>query len=216
MSSEPTPAAKPWLASEAEGGSRKFAPAVERNRDVIASVLSDILPKQGLVLELASGSGEHAVHFAKRFPQLQWQPSDADPHALASIEAWREHEGLSNIRKPIAIDASAPAWPIDRADAVLCINMIHISPWSATEGLIEGARRLLTPGQPLCLYGPFLQAGVETASSNLAFDQSLKARNPEWGLRAVEDVIALAHRHGFGHEKIVSMPANNLFVALYV
>jgi hypothetical protein len=216
MPSDPTPAPKPWLASEAEGQARKIAPAVQRNRDAIASVLNDVLPNRGLVLELASGSGEHAVHFATLFPQIDWQPSDTEPHALASIEAWRQHAGRANMLPALAVDAAAPSWPISAADAVLCINMIHISPWSSTEGLIAGAGRLLKSGQPLLLYGPFLQAGVETAPSNLAFDSSLRARNPQWGVRAVEDVIALAHQHGFMRERIITMPAHNLFVALYM
>jgi hypothetical protein len=221
MSSEPPAprepvAPRPWLASEAEGQERKFAPAVSRNRDAIASVLGGLLPVDGLVLEIASGSGEHAVHFASLFPQLAWQPSDPDPHALASIEAWRNHAGPANLLAPLDLDAAAPVWPIKAADAVLCINMIHISPWASTSGLIAGAGRLLKSGQPLFLYGPFEQAGVETAASNIAFDQSLKARNPEWGLRRIEDVIALARQHGFGRQEIIPMPANNLFVALYV
>jgi hypothetical protein len=212
MPPEQPPAPEPWIAAEAGGEERKFAPATGRNRDAIATALSRVLPEKGLVLELASGSGEHAVHFASLFPQLQWQPSDADPQALASIEAWRRHAGLANVLSPLAVDAASLPWPIETADAVLCINMVHISPWSSTEGLMEGARRLLSHG-PLCLYGPFKQAGVETAPSNLAFDASLRMRNPEWGLRALEDVIALARRHGFGRETIMPMPANNLFVA---
>lgn len=214
MSSE-TAAAQPWLASEAEGEGRKFAPAVQRNREAIAAVLDDLLPSNGVVLELASGSGEHAVYFAGLFPHLNWQPSDPDPHALASIEAWREHAGLSNLLAPLNIDAGASAWPIETVDAVLCINMVHISPWSSTEGLIAGSARLLKPGQPLFIYGPFEQAGVETAPSNIAFDASLRERNPEWGVRRVDDVIALARDFGFKREQIIPMPANNLFVALY-
>jgi hypothetical protein len=206
---------QPWLASEAEGEGRKFAPAAARNREAIAAVLANLLPPEGVILELASGSGEHAVHFAGLFPHLIWQPSDSDPHALSSIEAWRGHSSLPNLRAPVMVDAASSVWPTDKADAVLCINMIHISPWSATEGLIAGSSRLLGPGQPLFLYGPFEQEGVETAPSNLAFDASLRERNPEWGLRRMEDVIALAGDHGFGREDIIPMPANNLFVALY-
>lgn len=206
------PAAEPWLASEAGGGPRKQSPSVQRNRDVIASVLRDVLPRDGLVLEVASGSGEHVVHFASLFPRLTWQPSDPDPHALASIEAWRSHAGFANVLPPLQIDAAAPEWPLKEADAVLCINMTHISPWSATQGVIAGAQRLLEPGQPLYFYGPFKQAGVAFAPSNAAFDASLRERNPDWGLRAVEDVIALARQHGFGRHRIVGMPANNLSV----
>ncbi|WJH39242.1 class I SAM-dependent methyltransferase [Aliirhizobium terrae] len=214
MSSE-TAASKPWLAAEAEEEGRKYAPAVQRNREAIAAVLKDLLPRDGLILELASGSGEHAVYFAGLFPQLTWQPSDPDPHALTSIEAWREHSGLPNLLAPLNIDAAASPWPIAEADAVLCINMIHISPWSSTEGLLAGSRKLLKPGQPLFIYGPFIQAGVETAPSNIAFDASLRERNPEWGVRRIYDVIALARDCGFTREEIIPMPANNLFVALY-
>ena len=214
MNSDP-PAAEPWLAAEADGAVRKQAPATQRNRDAIAAVLRDILPRDGLVLEIASGSGEHAVHFAALFPGLTWQPSDPDPHALASIEAWRHHAGSANVQAPLRLDAAAPEWPIAAADAVLCINMVHISPWSATQGLIAGAGRLLGPGKPLYLYGPFLQAGVAVAPSNAAFDASLRARNPDWGLRAVEDVIDLARRHAFARHRIVDMPTNNLSLVFH-
>jgi hypothetical protein len=214
MSVDP-PAAEPWLAPEGGGEVRKQAPSTQRNRDVIASVLRDVLPRDGLILEVASGSGEHAVHFASLFPRLTWQPSDPDPHALASIEAWRNHVGFANVLPPLQIDAATPEWPIKEADAVLCINMIHISPWSATQGLIAGAQRLLKPGKPLYLYGPFNQAGVAVAPSNAAFDASLRERSPDWGLRAVEDVIALARQHGFGRHHIVGMPANNLSVIFH-
>jgi hypothetical protein len=201
---------QPWLASEAGADVRKYAPATQRNRDAIVAVLTEVLPREGLVLELASGSGEHAVHFASVFPGLTWRPSDPDPHALASIDAWRIHEGVGNVLPPLQIDAAASGWPIDEADAVLCINMIHISPWSATQGLLAGASRLLRPGQPLYVYGPFIQAGVALAPSNAAFDASLRERDPAWGLRSVEDVAALAREHGFGAPGIVEMPANNL------
>jgi len=207
---------QPWLPSEAGGQERIFAPSTQRNRDAIASILGGLLPRDGLILELASGSGEHVIHFASLFPQLTWQPSDTDAHALASIEAWRQHSGLANVRTPLSLDVAAPVWPIRSAEAVLCVNMVHISPWSSTEGLMRGCRQLLTRGQPLFLYGPFLQPGLETAPSNVAFDASLRERNAEWGLRAIEDVIALARRNGFSREQVISMPANNLFIALYI
>ena len=209
------PAAEPWLASEAGGEVRKQSPSVQRNRDAIASVLRDVLPRDGLVLEVASGSGEHVVHFASLFPRLTWQPSDPDPHALASIEAWRSHAGFANVLPPLQIDATAPEWPIEGADAVLCINMAHISPWSATRGLIGGARRLLEPGRPLYLYGPFKRANAALVPSNAAFDATLRQRNPDWGLRVVEDVVALARQHGFGRHRIVDMPVNNLSVIFH-
>ena len=189
---------------------KRHAPATGRNREPIAAVLTEELPETGLVLEVASGSGEHAVHFARTYPRLEWQPSDPDPHALESIAAWRDEAELDNLRAPVLLDASASDWPLRRADAVLCINMVHISPVAATEGLVAGAAQLLTPGAPLILYGPYFDAEVETAPSNLAFDLDLKARNPEWGLRSVEWLDALAAAHGFARTRRVVMPANNL------
>lgn len=191
---------------------RRSAPHVARNAAPIVEVLATILPAEGLVLEVASGTGEHAVHFARAFPQLEWQPSDPDPDARRSIEAWRAEAALPNLRPPLALDARAADWPIDRADAILCINMVHISPWPATEGLLSGAGRRLGPGAPLYLYGPYFQAGVPTAPSNLAFDASLRARDPEWGVRELDDVSALARDHGLMLDSIVPMPANNLSV----
>jgi SAM-dependent methyltransferase len=189
------------------------SPAAARNRDPIAEVLRPRLPAVGTVLELASGSGEHAVHNARAFPRLDWQPSDFDLQALASIAAWRRQTELPNLLEPVRIDATAPeTWPLARADAVVCINMIHISPWAATEGLMRGASRLLPPGGGLFLYGPYLEDGVETAPSNLAFDQSLKDRDPRWGLRRLEEVTALAAAHGLAFEERIAMPANNLVV----
>ncbi len=208
--------AQPWIASEAGGEARKHAPATLRNRDAIATILAERLPARGLVLELASGSGEHVLHFAERFPDLRWQPSDPDPHALASIEAWRQDSSLVNLLAPLHIDAAGSEWAIGAVDAVLCINMTHIAPWSATLGLIAGAHRVLPPGGPLILYGPFTQAGVATASSNVAFDLTLRERDAEWGLRAVEDVTAACERHGFGAAEIVPMPANNLCLIFHL
>jgi SAM-dependent methyltransferase len=163
-----------------------------------------------MVLEVASGSGEQVAEFARAFPKLLWQPSDADPAALASIEAWRTEAPAFNLLPPVQLDASALGWPIASAEAVVCINMAHISPWSATEGLMRAAGRVLDPGGPLYLYGPYRQAGVETAPSNEAFDRSLKDRNPEWGLRQVADVGAAAAEHGLVLERTIAMPANNL------
>jgi SAM-dependent methyltransferase len=183
-----------------------------RNRDAIAAVLGDWLPASGTVLEVASGSGEHAVHFAAAFPKLDWQPSDPDPSALASIAAWSAEAGLPNIAAPLHLDASAPDWPLGHADALLCINMVHISPWAATLGLFAGAARLLGPGAPLILYGPYLEADVATADSNLAFDESLRSRNPDWGLRSVKAVIDAVAPHGFRFAERRTMPANNLML----
>lgn len=189
---------------------RRSAPHVARNARPIADVLQDVLPARGLVLEVASGSGEHALHFARAFPKLLWQPSDPEPAALRSIEAWRAEAGLFNLLPAVSLDARAADWPVTEADAVIAINMVHISPWTATAGLMRGAGRLLAQGALLYLYGPYRQAGVETAPSNEAFDADLKARNPEWGLRDVETVTAEAERHGFRLEDITPMPANNL------
>ncbi|KKW91202.1 DUF938 domain-containing protein [Sphingobium chungbukense] len=201
---------EPWEpGSGPVGGNKRFAPATLRNRDAILAVLREALPPSGLVLEVASGSGEHAIHFAAALHALDWQPSDPDPAALASIEAWRAEAGLANVRSPIRLDAEAD-WPMDRADAILCINMVHISPWTATLGLLRGAGRVLPPGGLLYLYGPYLQADVETARSNLAFDASLRARDPRWGIRAIEDVIAAAQVQDLAFDGLVEMPANNL------
>jgi hypothetical protein len=188
----------------------RHAPATTRNREPILAVLRDILPPVGLMLEIASGTGEHVRFFAEALPALDWQPSDPDPDALASIAAWSE--GVPNIHPPLQLDASSPDWPINRANAILCINMVHISPWVATEGLFAGAARLLNRDAPLYLYGPYRRADVPTAPSNEAFDLSLKSRNPEWGLRRLEDVTALAERCGFRFDLLAEMPANNVSV----
>ena len=190
------------------------SPAAKRNREPIASVLADWLPDSGLVLEVASGSGEHAAFFAERFRQLDWQPTDPDPLAINSIEAWRADSGLANLREPVVLDASADTWPVDRADAIININMVHISPWDAAIGLIEGAARLLPAGGPLILYGPWLVEGVETAPSNLEFDADLKRRNPAWGLRMVEDFAREAEKRGLTLEDQLDMPANNRMLLL--
>lgn len=204
----------PFEIAPGKGDPRRSAPHVARNAGPIAEVLAGVLPERGLVLEVASGTGEHMLHFARAFPQLLWQPSDPDPASLRSIEAWRAEAGLFNLLAPVALDARAADWPVARADAILCINMVHISPWAATIGLLRGAGRLLEAGAPLYLYGAYRQAGVATAPSNEAFDASLKARNPDWGLRDLEDVAAEADKNGFALESVTAMPANNLFVVL--
>jgi len=191
----------------------RISPSTARNREPILAVLREWLPDSGLVLEIAAGAGEHAVFNAAALPGLIWQPTDPDAEALASIAAWRDEAGLSNVLAPLRLDASEPdGWPVQRADAILNINMIHISPWVAARGLMAGAARLLTAGGPLVLYGPFIERDVETAHSNLAFDASLRARNPEWGIRRLDDVVALAATHGFELVGRVAMPANNLIV----
>jgi hypothetical protein len=166
------------------------------------------------VLEIASGTGEHAAFFAEHLPELEWQPSDVHPDALSSIAAWREAAGLTNLRAPIALDAAADEWPIDGADAILSINMVHISPWASALGLLAGAERLLSPGAPLILYGPWISDEAPTAPSNRAFDADLKRRNPQWGLRKVEEFAAAARQRGLDLVETRPMPANNLMLLL--
>lgn len=189
---------------------RQFAPATARNREPILEVLRRVLPTQGVVLEVASGTGEHTAFFAPHFPDLTWQPSDPDPAARASIAAWSA--GLPNVRPPLDLDAAAADWPLARAAAVLCINMIHISPWIAALGLLAGAARLLPAGGALYLYGPYKRAGRHTAPSNAAFDDSLRARDPAWGVRDLDNVADAARETGFGPPETTAMPANNLSV----
>jgi SAM-dependent methyltransferase len=190
----------------------RTAPAVARNRDPILAVLRRVLPAHGTVLEIAAGTGEHAVYFAAALPGLTWQPTDADLEALESIAAWRAVAQLPNVKPPLQLDVTSPRWPIDRADVVVCINMIHIAPWRAAEGLVAGAGRVLAPRGVLFLYGPYQEGSRHTAPSNETFDASLRARDPEWGVRDLDDVKALATRHGFEFAERVSMPANNLSV----
>ena len=189
---------------------KRHAPATARNAEPLANVLASELPEKGLVLEIASGTGEHAVFLARRFPQLRWQPSDRDEGALDSIRAWASEAALENIADPILLDAASIEWPIEHADALLCVNMVHISPWEATEGLFAGAAEVLGRGAPLILYGPFIEDGVETAASNLAFDRSLKDRDSRWGLRRLDDLDRLAAKHRFVRTERHAMPANNL------
>jgi hypothetical protein len=195
-------------------GMRRSAPAALRNREPIAEVLQEWLPEHGLVLEIASGTGEHATYFAERFPVLEWQPSDVHPDALTSIAAWHADSALKNLRPPLIVDATSADWPIGSADAVLSINMVHISPWASALGLLAGSARLLPPGAPLILYGPWLKDDVLTAPSNTAFDADLKRRDPQWGLRRVEDFTAAAEERGFSLEATQAMPANNLMLLL--
>ena len=192
---------------------RQYAPSAARNRDPIWSVLQPHLPQRGFVLEVASGSGEHTVHFARLAgPRLTFQPSDLDAQARASIDAWVETSGLANIRPALALDAAADVWPIAHAGVVVCINMIHISPWASAVGLVRGAVRVLSPGGLLFLYGPYRHEGRHTAPSNEAFDADLRRRNPLWGVRDLEAVAELAADAGFGAPVIAEMPANNLSV----
>ena len=191
---------------------RQHAPATLRNRDVILGIACDVLPANGVILEVASGSGEHVVHFARHFANSAFQPSDREPDALQSIAAWVKAAGVTNVRAPAVLDASQSPWPIASADGIICINMVHISPWEATLGLIRGAAAILRPMAPFYLYGPYKRAGLATALSNLAFDRSLRDRNPTWGLRDLEAVAAIAQSVGFSAPTITEMPANNLSV----
>jgi SAM-dependent methyltransferase len=187
------------------------APAAERNKEPILAVLRRVLPETGLVLEIASGTGQHIVHFARELPGLKWQPSDPDPEMHGSIKAWIVRTGLRNVRDPLTLEVCSAAWP-SHADAVLCINMIHIAPWTATAGLMSGASRLLRKAGLLYLYGPYRRYGQHTSASNEAFDRDLRLRNPEWGVRDLESVAEVAANWHFALEDVVEMPANNLSV----
>jgi len=188
---------------------RQRSPSAERNREPILAVLRTVLPATGRVLEIASGTGQHALCFAAALPGLDWQPSDADIEARQSIAAWIAHDGPPNVRAPLALDVHQPDWQVGTIDAVVCINMIHIAPWSAAEALFAGAGRHLREGGVLLLYGPYKRGGAHTASSNAAFDEQLRSRDPSWGVRDMEEVVALAASAGFVCDEPVAMPANN-------
>lgn len=193
---------------------QRIEPSVARNRAPILKVIGDFMPESGAVLELASGSGEHALAFARAFPHLTFQPTDRDEAALASIRAWcaegQVEDGISNLREPVQLDVTHETWPVPSGwDMMIAINMIHIAPLSALEGLMRGAGRMLKPGGCLFLYGPYKIEGRHTAPSNAAFDDSLKARNARWGLRDVADVTLRAEAHGLIHEAMIDMPSNN-------
>jgi SAM-dependent methyltransferase len=189
---------------------KRHATATERNREPLLAVLREVLPASGTVLEVASGTGQHAVFFARAFPGLLWQPTDVEPESLESIAAWRAEEPLPNLLPPLTLDAAADAWPVASADVLLNVNMIHISPWESCQGLMRGAGRVLSPGGLLVMYGPYFVEGRETAPSNLAFDASLRARDTRWGVRQLGDVTAEAAKHGLERERVVDMPSNNL------
>ena len=190
----------------------KIAPAAERNKDPILGVLKQVLPNEGLVLEVASGTGQHVVHFAAALTTLTWQPSDCDESSNESIAAHVAASGLQNVAAPIMLDVCMEAWPVSDADAIVCINMLHVAPWSAAEGLTRGAARVLDAGGPLILYGPYSRGGKHSAQSNAEFDAGLRRQNAEWGVRDLDDVTALAERHGFVLEHVIAMPANNLSI----
>ncbi|KWE89725.1 SAM-dependent methyltransferase [Burkholderia ubonensis] len=191
---------------------RLSAPAAERNRGRILDVLRRVLPARGDVLEIASGTGQHVVHFAAGLPGLHWHPSDPDAQARRSIAAWIAQAGLSNVDAPLAFDVRDASWPFAALDAIVCINMIHIAPWACAEALFAGASRVLRPGGVLVLYGPYRREGRHTAPSNAAFDAQLRSRDPSWGVRDLETVVALGLDRGLDCIEVVEMPANNLSV----
>ena len=205
------PSFPPYNVGDLGKGVKRQAPAAARNVGPIGDVLAEWLPASGSLLEIASGTGEHALAFARRFPHLEWQPTDPDPDALGSIAAWAA-EGPPNLKAPLRLDVCAAEWPVERADAILCINMVHIAPWEAALGLLDGAARLLGQGAPLILYGPWLQANSPTAPSNQAFDASLRQRDSRWGLRLVEEFAAEAEQRGFQLVSRQPMPSNNLML----
>ncbi len=188
---------------------KDFAPSAERNRDEILGALQDVVPDEGTILEIASGTGQHAVHFAPHFPGATWQPTERRPEALASIRAWAAEAGHPNLAEPLELDVTWERWPVAEVSALVAINMLHISPWAACEGLLAGAARVLRPGAPLVYYGAFLRDDRETAASNLAFDRSLRDRDPRWGIRRFEDVRAAAESQGLVFDRLVDMPNNN-------
>jgi len=204
----------PWPIGEDRGGGKRFAQSADRNKDPILEVLRRVLPPSGLVLEIGSGTGQHVTHFARALPGLEWQPSDMDPELRSSVEAWIRDEQLANIRAPFPLDVLHRPWPIAHADAILCINMIHVAPWESTIALFEGARSLAA--SVVFLYGPYRRFGAHTASSNEQFDASLKANDPTWGVRDLEAVEAVARDNGFQLVEVVSMPANNFSVVFKV
>ena len=188
------------------------APATTRNREAILAVLQRVLPPAGLVLEISSGTGQHAAYFASALPGVQWQPSDVTPAHLQSVQAWRRASGCTNLLAPMYLDVQNAPWPLAKAAAVVNINMIHIAPWAACEALMAGAAHLLSPGAPLYLYGPFKRDGEHTAASNAAFDARLRAEDASWGVRDLGDVERAAKQAGLQLEEVVAMPANNFSV----
>lgn len=188
-------------------------PATRRNRDALLLVLREVLPSSGTVLEIASGSGQHVAHFAESLQNLRWRPTDGDASVLESIAAWTRH--LDNVEPPAVLDVTSDDWPLAHCEAVVCANMIHIAPWTACLGLLDGVSKRLGPGAPLCLYGPFKRNGAHTAPSNAAFDESLRARNADWGVRNLDDVAHEAGLRGLVLDRVFEMPANNLTVVFH-
>jgi SAM-dependent methyltransferase len=193
---------------------KSYSPSAERNRDEILGAIKGVLPAQGTILEIASGSGQHALHFAPHFPQATWQPSDRSPEALASIRAYAAEADLPNLRDPLQIDARWAEWPLEEAAAVVCCNMLHISSWETCVGLLAGAARTLRAGGPLYYYGALIRADRETAPSNLDFDRSLRARDPSWGVRHLEAIVEAAAEVGLEFDEVIDMPNNNYSLVL--
>ncbi len=189
---------------------RRFAAATDRNREPILAVLERVLPEQGFILEVASGTGQHAAYFASRLYDQTWQPSDPDPELRDSIDAWRDDAGIDNLLPAIDLDVTWPEWPVTRADAIVAINMLHIAPWEVCHGLMRGAARLLAPGAPLVLYGPFKVAGHHTSPGNAEFDRELRDRNRAFGIRDLDEVRQVAQASGLRLDETIAMPANNL------
>lgn len=204
----------PYEIGDLAGDTKRFSPAFERNIGPIGDVLADWLPAFGTVLEIASGTGQHVLALAERFSALSWLPSDHDTHALASIEGWRGERGLPNVAGPVRLDTTASAWPIECADAILCVNMVHIAPWEATLGLLDGAARLLAPGAPLILYGPWFERGKPAGQGNRDFDAMLRARDPAFGIREVETLDEAARARGFERAERRVMPSDNRMLRL--
>jgi SAM-dependent methyltransferase len=198
-----------WKIGERLPDGRWVAPAAERNKGPILEVLQRVLPPRGLVLEIGSGTGQHVVHFAKALSQLSWQPSDPDTENRQSIALWSRVEELGNVEPPLALDVRLRPWPIDAADAIVCINVVHVSPWAATLALFDGVGEVLPSQGVLFLYGPYRRGGRHTAPSNEKFDADLRAHNPEWGLRDIDELAEVADRVGFALAEVVDMPANN-------
>ena len=198
--------------TEALNDGRLVSPSAERNKGPILTALERVLPGTGLVLEIASGTGQHVVYFARTLGHLTWQPTDPDPDCRRSISAWLAAENLPNVLRPLELDVGKLPWPVAAFDALVCINLIHIAPWTATTALFAGAEFALREAGPVYLYGPYRVQGRHTAPSNQVFDRALRAHNPEWGVRDLEAVVQLADEHGFDLVETAAMPANNLSV----
>ena len=198
-----------WPIGQELGDGRWRSPSAERNRDPILEVLARVLPRKGLVLEIGSGTGQHVAYFAKHLPQLAWQPSDPDAGFRRSIALWVRHERLRNVMEPVPLDVHERPWPVTAAEAIVCINVVHVSPWTATLALLDGAGKILPSAGVLYLYGPYRRRDRPTAASNEAFDADLRAHDPTWGLREIDEVSAAAARSGLDFAEVADMPANN-------